>query len=82
VEPGVAEDLGGRFREFIQVDAQVALVLAEALCRRVRQTRQTFQIKDALVLTETLRRRVRQARQALEPEVAFVLTEALSSDVR
>ena len=36
----IAKDLGGGFGDFVKVDAELALVLAEALCRRVRQARQ------------------------------------------
>ena len=64
----IAKDLGGRFGEFIQVDAQVALVLAEAFRRRVRQVRQAVEVEVSIVLAETLRCRVRQVRQTVERE--------------
>ena len=54
----IAKDLGGRFGEVIQVDAQVALVLTETLRRSVRQARQVAEEKVVLMLAETLRCRV------------------------
>ena len=47
--PGVAENLGGRFGEVVQVDEPIAFMLAEALRCRFGKTRYAAQAEVTLV---------------------------------